>query len=90
MELEKQIHRSKQDAKAANWMIKAAKSADLDIEEGLQHEIRQKLGKRLQRSTEELLDEVQTEQGEHERKRESKETQKQMALKEKYDREIKA
>jgi hypothetical protein len=45
-DLEKNIHRKRQDEKSANWLITNAKEADLDIDEELQYELHEKLGKK--------------------------------------------
>jgi ATP-dependent RNA helicase DDX24/MAK5 len=49
-ELEKTNHRQKADEQAANWLLKTAKSADLDLDDDLKIEVQQKLhGKKRQR-----------------------------------------
>lgn len=55
--IEKTVHRTNQDEKAANWMIQAAQDADLTLDEAMQHEIAEKLGsKAKKRLTEDLAD----------------------------------
>lgn len=45
-ELEKTMHRQKADEQAASWLLKTAKSADLDLDEDLKREVSQKLSGR--------------------------------------------
>ena len=47
-DLEKTMHRTKQDEKAAGWMIQQAKEADLGIDEEVQLDLSSKLSKRAQ------------------------------------------
>jgi ATP-dependent RNA helicase DDX24/MAK5 len=90
-DIEKNVHRSRQDEKAANWMIGVAKEAELELDEGLQHELRGKLSKKLREANKDIFTDERFKDGqETERKRETKQRQKELALKEKYDREIQA
>ena len=53
-EVEKATHRQKADEHAAKWLVKTAKSADLDLDDDLKLEISQKLsGKKRSRNEEE-------------------------------------
>mmetsp|Transcript_17520 Transcript_17520/g.29533 ORF Transcript_17520/g.29533 Transcript_17520/m.29533 type:complete len:147 (+) Transcript_17520:1769-2209(+) len=88
-DLEKSIHRNKQDEKAANWMIQASKDAELDLEEGLQYELKEKLGKKAEKNMDVLGDvrKVSSEEQSY-KKRENKLRQKEQSLKQKYEREM--
>ena len=94
-DLEKEIHRSKQDQKAANWMVTAAKNAGLDLDEETQYELSGKLGsKGMDKNSDMLAEARRLEEFKHDdtlfRKRETKAKQKELALKQKYDREVQA
>ena len=43
-ELEKGIHQRKQKEKSADWMVKSAQEADLELDEELQFELQEQLG----------------------------------------------
>lgn len=45
-ELEKQIHRKQQGEKSANWVLKAAEDAELELDEDLQYEVHDQLGQK--------------------------------------------
>ena len=38
-EIEKDSHRKQADEKSANWLLKKAKEADLDLDDDLKHEV---------------------------------------------------
>ena len=57
VELEKKAHREGADEKAANWLLKTAREADLALDEDLKAEVQEKLaGKKRQRSQQEDSD----------------------------------
>ncbi len=92
-DIEKALHQKKQGEKSANWMLTAAKSAEIDLDEEVQLEISGKLGaKALGRD--ELKEAKRLEEFKHDdslfRKRESKAKQKEQSLKLQYDKEIQA
>ena len=92
-DLEKGIHRSKQNEKSATWMMQTAQDADLELDEDLQYELREKLGAKAAKveggslATGKLFDAFKDDGTIH-RKRASKQDQRQNELKQKYDREI--
>lgn len=45
IEAEKITHREQADVKAASWILKTAKAADLVMDDDLKHEVQEKLGK---------------------------------------------
>lgn len=45
-ELEKDIHRKQQGEKSANWVLKQAQQADLDLDDDIQMELHQQLGQK--------------------------------------------
>ena len=47
IESERTFHRENADQKAASWMLKTAKEADLTLDDDLRYEIEQKLGTTL-------------------------------------------
>ena len=51
-ELEKQMHVKSKDQKSANWMLKTAQDAELELDEDLQYELHEKLGVKAQKLTE--------------------------------------
>lgn len=93
-DLEKSLHRTKQDEKSANWLIQQAKDAELELDEELQFEVQEKLGsKRIKLNDDVLTDsriqEFKQDESIH-RKRETKQQMKDRELKRKYDLEIEA
>jgi superfamily II DNA/RNA helicase len=94
-ELEKGIHQRKQSEKSANWMVKSAQEADLELDDELQYELQEQLGAKAakvaggSKQTKSLFDQFKNDGSVH-RKRESKQVMRQAELKKKYDREMQA
>ena len=76
-ELEKGIHQQKQNEKSADWMVRSARDADLELDEELQYELREKLGAKAakigdgSKQTKSLFDQFKNDGSVH-KKRESK------------------
>lgn len=90
--LEKGIHQRREMEKSAGWMIKTANEAEIEIDEDLQYELNEQLGSKAKKSgalSKSRLEDFKDSYDQH-RKRESKQQQKDMELKKKYDAEIHA
>jgi hypothetical protein len=89
-EIEKTVHRKEADEKAANWMLKAAQDAELELDEDMQIEIAEKLGSKAAKGDKSALlkgsrlKEFAYDDSIH-RRRDNKAVQKEKALKAKYD-----
>ena len=89
-ELEKSLHRSRTQEKDADQTIQMANDADLGIDEDMQYELAEQLGKKAASRAgleDSRLDEFKYDSSHH-KKRDSKAVQKEKALKQKYDQEI--
>lgn len=79
--IESALHRNDKEKKSANWLLRAAKDADLALDENLHHQITETLGservggKRKRKEEEEVvapIDRIEEEQGPHKRRELSK------------------
>lgn len=86
-ELEKSLHRTRTQEKDADQTIQMAQDADINIDEDMQYELAQQLGKKA--TSRAGLDDSRIDDFKHDnsvhRKRDSKAVQKEKALKQKYD-----
>lgn len=89
-ELEKSLHRSRTQEKDADQTIQMANDADLGIDEDMQYELAEQLGKKAASRAgleDSRIDDFKYDSSHH-KKRDSKAVQKEKALKQKYDQEI--
>jgi len=69
------MHRTNQDEKSANWMLQAAREADLDLDDEAKYEIQEHLGLKASKNAD-ILDDKRIQDFKYDptisRKRESK------------------